>query len=345
LANIRDVAKLAGVSIGTVSRAFNGYSDISADTKQRIFDAAEQLHYTPNIIGRSLSSKVSPVIGMIVSGLLSSNENDHMLFSLEKGIYRYTLDNNLEVAIYATDSDHQRSKSYAQFCRERSLSGAVLSGITMDDAYLHDLISSNIPCVTIDVPIAGKRTGCVTIDDFAAEAEMTEYLFDQNHRKLFVIAGKKNTAVTANRLAGIQQVCGAHGVSLPRERVAYCDFDENLAYEQTKRHLQTAEPGVTAFVCMSDLMAIGTMRAITELGYKVPEDFSVTGFDNIPLASYVQPSLTTVSQNIMEKGYSAARLLRQIALDEPYERELIIPHKLCVRASVRRLCACLLTHK
>ena len=336
MANIHDVAKRAGVTIGTVSRAFNGYKDVSENTKKRIFEAARELQYSPQVIARSLSSKISPRIGMIVSGFLDTNDKDSLLYLLEKGVYRYTLENDLEVSIFTTDFSRLKNKSYAQFCREHSIPGAILSGITVDDIYLHELIDSDIPCVTIDVPLEGKRLGCVTIDDRKAEAELTDYLFANGHRDFIVIAGRKNATVTGSRMAGIRDACLGRGVPLKDEQVYYCDFDEKAAHDRVFAYLR--EPGgpkATAFICHSDIMAIGALRAIREAGYASPGDFSVTGFDDIPLAVYMEPALTTVAQNFTQKGYESAKLLRSIILDEPCVRNVVLPYEMRVRSSVR----------
>ena len=202
---IKDVAKHAGVSIGTVSRAINGYKDISPETKERIFKSIEELGYTPNVIARGLSSKTASNIGFIVSGLLDSNDNDNLWYRMFKGIYRFASENNLEVSVYATDSKKQQKKSYAQFCRERNIAGAILSGITTTDAYFRELVDSDIPCVVIDVPIAVNKVGCVSIDNVKASREMIEYLIEHNHRKLLIIAGKPNAADTLERLSGIRE--------------------------------------------------------------------------------------------------------------------------------------------
>jgi len=338
MANIRDVAKLSGVTIGTVSRAFNGYDDINELTKQKIFEAARELHYTPHAIARSLSSKVSPRIGMIVSGFLNTNDKDNILYLLEKGIYQYTLENDLEVAIFTTEFSKLQNKSYAQFCREHSISGAILSGITTDDVYLHELLNSEIPCVAVDVPLEGRLTGCVTVDDRKAEADMTEYLITNRHRDFAVIAGKKNASVTSDRIDGVLDVCRKNGISLEDGRIFYCDFDERMAKEKVLSLLR--DPNhchVTAFICQSDIMAIGALHAIREAGYTAPGDFSVAGFDDIPLAVYVEPTLTTVAQDFTQKGYESAKLLRRIILGEPCERNIILPYEMRIRSSVRPL--------
>jgi DNA-binding LacI/PurR family transcriptional regulator len=335
---IKDVAKHAGVTIGTVSRAINGYKDISPETKERIFQSIKELGYTPNVIARGLSSKTAFNIGFIVSGLLDSNDNDNLWYLMLKGVYRFASENDLEVSVYATDSKRQQKKSYARFCRERNIAGAILSGITTTDAYFKELVDSDIPCVVIDVPIAVNKVGCVSIDNIKASREMTEYLIEQNHRKFLVIAGKKNAAVTLERLAGIKEGMCGKGIDLPDSNIIYCDFSEEKAYNSAKEYiLKNGKNGATAFICMSDIMAIGVINAIKDTGYAVPDDFSVTGFDDIPLAEYIRPALTTVRQDMSQNGYHGAALLKKIIEDPREVKHVYIPHEIVIRASVKKL--------
>ena len=335
---IKDVAKHAGVTIGTVSRAVNGYKDISPATKDRIFASIAELGYTPNIIARGLSSKNGSNMGVIISGLLTSNLKDNLWYMMLQGIYRYTSRHNIEVSIYATDSNQQKRKSYAQFCRERNISGAILSGITTTDPYFEELMEVDIPCVVIDVPVIGQKAGCISIDNIRASREMTEQLIQIGHHRLAVIAGKQDTPVTLERLAGIRQGMLAHGMELTEKDILYCDFDELIAYQKVRDYVtEYRKTGALCFICMSDVMAIGVIRALNECGYRVPEDYSVTGFDDIPLAEFLHPALTTVRQDFNEFGYQAARHLRKIIRGQTPPQHLYIPHQIIMRESVRSL--------
>ncbi len=335
---IKDVAKHAGVTIGTVSRAINGYKDIKPATKERVFESIRELGYTPNVIARGLSAKTAPNFGVIVSGLLDSNRNDNLWYLMLQGIYRFALEHEIEVSVYAIDSKRQRQKSYTQFCRERNIAGAILSGITTTDAYFKELVDAAIPCVVIDVPVVGDKVGCVSIDNIKAAREITDYVLGQNHRKIVVIAGKKNAAVTLERAAGIQAGMSAHGLELTHENLFYCDFSEAKACEKTKEYIEKwGKTGATAFLCMSDIMAFGVIRAIRECGYSVPGDFSVAGFDGIPLSEYMIPPLTTVFQDVAKNGYEGASLLKKLIDNSTYERHIYLPHQLIVRDSVAML--------
>lgn len=336
---IKDVAKYAGVSFGTVSRAFNGYTDISEKTKQQIFDAAKQLGYAPNVNARSLSAKNANNIGMIISGFLESEGKDNSAHLLLQGVYRYAFQKNLEMSLYAITSDKQNQKPYMRFCLEHSLSGAVLSGITTKDTYFKELVSSNFPCVLIDVHLKekGKRVGCVSIDNYEAAGAITKHLLDYNHRDILVISGKKEASVTTERIAGIFQMLEEHGITLLRERILYCEYSEETAYKTVKKYLKKNGKGkITAFLCLSDLMALGVMKAVKELGYSVPDDFSIVGFDGLPITEYTTPGLTTVFQDFTEIGYQAAALLDTIMNSKDAVNDVYVPYKIMERGSVKK---------
>lgn len=336
--SIKDVAKVAGVTIGTVSRAFNGYSDISETTKERIFMAAGQLGYKPNINARSLSSKVSSNIGVLIVGLLESSEKDNLIFSLLKGVLKYTHSHDLEAAIYSIDSNVSKQRSYTKFCNEHSIAGVILSGITVDDPYFMELVKSNIPCVVVDIDTSGQNLGCVSIDNIKAMSEITDHVIKMGHRKIIAISGKKNAMVTVERTAGFFEACKANGIAVSTENFIYCDYSEQEAYKNTLQYISKNGTGsATAFICMSDVMALGVIRAIRELGYSIPNDFSVTGFDGLPITEYTEPELTTVKQNMEAMGYEGVGLLHKIIRHEPHEKHVIVEHQLCLRNSVQKL--------
>ncbi len=336
--SIKEVAKLAGVTNGTVSRAFNGYNDIRPETKERIMNAAQKLGYTPNVNARSLSAKRPPNIGLIVSGLLEGDSKDSMVFLMLQGVLSYALRNNLEVSLYATDSLEQRAKSYVDFCREHSLSGAILSGITTDDVYLEELIGSGVPSVAIDVPIEGNMTGWVSIDNQAAAKEMTAYMIAKGHDKTVVVSGKRNAAVNKLRMAGVEEAFLEAGIELPPERILFGHFDEQRAYEKVKAYLaQYAKTEGTAFFCFSDIMAMGAMRAIQDMGYSIPEDFSVTGFDGQPISQMLIPALTTVAQDGRKLGHESAAMLHDMMMGDEEGGHRVVSHELVTRNSIRSI--------
>ena len=333
-ATIKDVARLAGVTIGTVSRAFNAYTDIKPETKARIMKAADDLDYTPNVSARNLSSKKPPNIGLIISGLLEGDSRDNGVYLILQGVFEYATSARLEVALYTTNSKEQRRSSYAQFCRNHSISGAIISGITTDDVYLTELINSRIPSVVIDVPIFGNTAGWVSIDNSAAAKEMTEYLLAKGHHSILVVEGKENTAVNIARLSGVQQAFKQASLPFTSNSVVTCDFSEEMAYQKILAYFAVkGKEKATALMCFSDIMAFGAMRAVQEAGLCIPQDVSVTGFDDLPISEYISPTLSSVRQNMRQIGFEGASMLHQMLIQDTTGFHKILPHELILRRS------------
>lgn len=337
MATIKDVAKKAGVSVSIVSKAFNNYPDVNEKTRQRVFDIAKQMNYTPNIVAKNLSSKKQMTIGLISSGVLNNSEKDNNAFNIFKGVYTAISASQFELSIYLIDSQRQKQKSYAQYCRERNIGGALLQGIRIDDPYYMELIDTNIPCVILDIipETNNGLVGSVSIDNVKASKEIAMYLFERNHRDIAVIAGRKKTYVNSERIKGVQEAFKENGLELKTDEIMYADFSEQEAYELAKIYLKTKHP--TAFLCFSDLMAFGVMKAVKEVGLKIPEDISITGFDDLVFSSYTDPQLTTIGQDFFEIGKMAAQLLQDLMENKLDQKHVNVEHRLIERGSVKTI--------
>ncbi|WP_285766779.1 LacI family DNA-binding transcriptional regulator [Peribacillus sp. SI8-4] len=338
MTTIKDVAIKAGVSVGIVSKAFNNYPDVSENTRQKIFKVAEELNYTPNVVAKNLSSKRQLTIGMITSGFLDTDGKDNFnLFNLFKGVYSAVEDIPYELSYFFTDSKKQKQKSYTKFCGERNIGGVILQGITVEDHYFLELVNTKIPCVLIDLTTKNGEglIGDVSTNNFEATREVASYLLDCHHRDIAIIAGKIETVVNTERIAGVITAFQDRGLELQEEDVLHANFSEEQAYIMAKQYLETKRP--TAFLCFSDLMAFGVMRAVKEAGLRIPEDISVTGFDGLVVAEYTHPRLTTVKQDFFEIGKQAAILLQRMMENKEAKKRVFVPHQLIKRESVKTL--------
>lgn len=337
MTTIRDVAKAAGLSVSIVSKAFNNYTDVNEKTRQRIFEIANQMGYTPNLVAKNLSSKKQTTIGLISSGVLNNSEKDNNAFNIFKGVYTAVTTSQFELSIYLIDSQRQKQKSYAQYCRERNIGGALLQGIRVDDPYYMELIDTNIPCVVLDIipETNNGLVGSVSIDNVKASKEIAMYLIERNHRDIVVMAGRKKTYVNSERIKGVQEACMENEVELQDNEILYADFSEQEAYVVAKEYLKTKRP--TAFLCFSDLMAFGVMKAVKEIGLKIPEDISITGFDDLIFSSYTEPQLTTIGQDFFEIGKMASELLQDLMENKLERKHVNIDHRLVERGSVKTI--------
>lgn len=335
-ASIKDVAKRAGVSVSTVSRALNGYTDISEKTKQNIIQISKELDYTPNLNAKSLASKTHKNVAMIVSGFSQAKQTDEFTMALMQGADIYNIKHNMIMATYTIDSDYQTKKSFEEFCKQYSLSGALLMGLRTTDRYVTTLCESTIPCVTIDIEIKGDCIGGIVTDDETAFEEITQYVIDRNHRKLILVYGRKQSRVAILRYKGFCSALKKNNLNIDTVPIIYTDFMEETAYSHTKNivHRYGKDIG-TAFICMSDITAFGVIRAIKECGYKIPDDFSVTGYDGMSFRNYIEPNITTIQQNMRQKGYMAAKLLYQMVNGKSKNKTVIVQHSLLEGNSVR----------
>ncbi|MFC7061054.1 LacI family DNA-binding transcriptional regulator [Halobacillus seohaensis] len=337
MTSIKEVAKAANVSVSVVSKALNNYPDINPDTRERIVKIAEEMNYSPNLAGRNLSSKKQMNIGLISSAVFNTSEKDTNAYQVIKGIYTGIEDNDHELSIFLINSKKQKQKSYTQFCRERNIGGAILQGLRTDDPYFKELVDTNIPCVYIDLITDEKseNIGSISIDNYAAGIEMTDHLLERGHRDIVVIGGVEETFVNTKRLEGARESFRKHGIPLPEESIIHADFDENQAYQEAKKVLKKRQP--TAFLCCSDLMAYGVMKAVKETGLDVPEDVSVIGFDDLPFSAITDPPLTTINQNFFDIGNEAAQLLVKVMEKKQSSQHVMVEHELVGRGSVKDL--------
>lgn len=212
-------------------------------------------------------------------------------------------------------------------------------GLQVQDAYLKETAELDITCVSIDVVPSGSRPVVVATNDEKAFEEITDYVLDRGHRDVVLLRGRENAQVTHLRQAGFEKSLKKHGISASDVRVLQCDYLEDRAFIETRKYIRTYQKSrATAFICMSDLMALGVCRAVTESGYRIPEDFSVTGFDGMNILEFIRPLITTVDQNISEKGFQGVRILMDMVEGEHKPSVIYVPHKLVERDSVKDLC-------
>ncbi|MDH6365314.1 LacI family transcriptional regulator [Enterococcus sp. PF1-24] len=334
-ATIREVAKVAGVSIATVSKVFNGYSDVNHETKERILEVAKQLDYAPNMAARTLSSKKQQTIALILNEL-NFNRKSTMPLEVLDGVHEFTEQSDYEFVFYGTSTEKQKDKTFRQFCYEHNISGVVIQGLKMTDPYYQEIRETNLPTVLIDIVVDNPKVGTVAIDNEAAAYEAVDYLIRNNHHKIGMINGSRNANVSIFREAGYRKALERHHIVVNEEYIQYANYEEDIAYFITKNLLNN-HSDITALFCASDIMAIGAMRAIKDMGKNVPGDISIIGFDDIVLASYVTPTLTSVAQDMQKIGYEAAALLTDIINKEMKDTEnfRIIPHEIKYRESVK----------
>jgi LacI family transcriptional regulator len=330
MVTIKDIAKTAGVSVTTVSRALNGYSDVSEKTRKKIEEIAKELNYSPNTLARSLVMNKSKTIGLLISGLNKGSIKDNFTFEVLIGLNQYVGETDYDLIIFSTNSTKQQEKTYSQLCRERKVDGVIISGIRTDDPYLREVVDSEIPCVLIDIPIESSTVGYITTDNIQGAKKGVQHLLELGHQNIAMMNGHEYAFVSRQRLEGYYQALESNGTPINRNWVVNGDFNEKKAEEQAIK-LLNLYPEITAFFCASDLMAMGVIKAAKHLNRCIPEQLSIVGYDDILLAEYITPSLTTIAQNKVQMGYEAAKLLMNMLENDDKPHIITLPTELKVR--------------
>lgn len=333
MATLKDVAKKAGVSLTTASRALNNFPEVNIDTKNKVKLVAESLNYVPNKAAQNLAKRENKKLAFILSGLDKEGGKDAIIYRLLSGMFAYAVTIDYELVLYTVDTAYQLKKSYLQFCKENNISGAIINGIRLDDPYLEEIMESTIPCVFIDLELTSENVSCVTIDNVKASREAMDLLIKANHQHIGLINGRREAYVSTLRLEGYKQGLLSNGIRFNQDYVKYADFSEDLAYEKTKT-LLIENPQITAIFCVSDIMAMSVMRAAKEIGRKVPEDLSLIGFDDIPLAEFYNPPLTTIHQDFYVMGYTAGNQLMKLIEKKEVNRVVYLEYEIIERETV-----------
>ncbi|MCL6548611.1 MAG: LacI family transcriptional regulator [Alicyclobacillus sp.] len=331
-ATIRDVAKAAGVSITTVSRALNGYPDVGAETRRKILRIAEELNYRPNAVARSLVMKRTQTIGLLVSGFMTNRMGHHFMFEVLRGLHDRLMELGYDMILASTSSARQRVVSYLDFCTERRLAGVVVMGMRLDDPYMHEVVEAPLPSVGIDLPLLSHHCGYVMSDNVYGAKLAVRHLVERGHRRIGFVNGYREAAVSRDRLRGFQEALEACGVEADPDDVWEADFTMEGGAAGLQG-LLGRRPDLTAVFFASDLMAIGGLRYAAARGIRVPEQLAIVGYDDIDLVEFTNPPMTTVHQPRYEMGAAAAdSLIGMLERGERPQGRVLVP-ELVVRGT------------
>ena len=312
---IADVARAAGVSKAAVSFAFNSPERLSADTVARIRDVAAELGYRADPVARMLAQRRTMTVGILTPQSLDLMFPDPYFGALTAGIASAA-----EEAGYALQFISPLHGSLARAVHEASVDGVIAVGLWPDHSEIGEIRRSGVPFVLVDA-IGFANESNVTVDDETAAEAAAGHVIELGHRDLAIIAfapPRPEDAsdsdqpgagdISARRLAGYRRAVRAAGLGLSQDAIAWgpSEFEHGA---RAFRELVARGIRFTALLAMSDVLAIGALRAARDLDWRVPEDLSIVGFDDIELASYVDPPLTTVHQSPRDKGETALRLL------------------------------------
>ncbi len=327
---IRDVAELAGVSAQTVSCVINGKGSISAATRLRVMQAIETLNYRRNPIARSMRTRQTGLIGLLVLDITSP-----VLSTIASTIEAAAYAEEYNVLLYNVGHSVRRERDFVEKAADRRVDGLIIVNAVDETHSIEMVAQGSIPTVLV-ASVETTAVPSVSTDNVRGAYLATQHAIELGHRKIAHISGALELAVARHRVQGYQQALANYGLSYrqvvtpPGNRWSYRD-----GYEAMRRLLQTS-PRPTAVFVAGDQMAIGAYRALTEAGLSVPDDMSVIGFDDIEAAMFTAPPLTTIRQPFYEIATQAFSLLLQIMDGQrPQGAQIILPPELVVRESTR----------
>jgi len=326
MATIKDVARHAGVSYTTVSHVLNKTRPVSCDARQRVLAAAEALNYVPSALARSLRSKATGSIGLIIP-----NNTNPYFSEVARGIEDCCYAAGYSVILCNSDDDPAKQRDYLNVLLTKRCDGLIVATLAQTDGEL--LRKMKVPTVLLDRAPKELSIDLVAVDNAAGGVLAAQHLLALGRRRIACIAGPQGLDISEERVAGMRRALADAGMTLPEQLLRYADFTSAGGYEAARALLSRGEVPDGIFCC-NDLMAIGTLRAAAELGIAVPQALSVVGFDDIDLARFVHPPLTSVAQNTRRLGQLTAQCLLERIADpaRPIERQTITP-ELHVRGS------------
>ncbi len=304
---IKDIAKVAGVSHTTVSRALRGNPAISKETVSRVQQIASELGYVPNKAARGLKTQRSGILGVIVRRIV-----DPFFGEVLDGIEEVLSEKDYSLFLAASQRNPEREESIVRLMSERRVDGVIICSTQVGEKHRQQLEQFGVLTVLINNQAADNITHSVYHNDAEGCRELTRYLIELGHTKIAYLGNARAGRTTEDRKQGYLDEMRRHMLPVPPEFVI--EGPNGLAdggRVGTLKFLELASPP-TGIICYNDVMAIGAMRSLNEAGYRVPDDISVTGFDNIDLAAYVTPTLTTFDQPKYELGRQAAHMMLRL---------------------------------
>jgi DNA-binding LacI/PurR family transcriptional regulator len=326
---LEQVGALAGVSRATVSRVVNGSPRVSAEARVQVERAVAKLGYVPNRAARSLVTRRTDSIALIVAEPESRFFSEPFFAAVVRGVSAALAETDVQlVLLMAQDAAHRGRLE--QYVTGGHVDGVLLASLHGDDPLPRTLQRAGVPTVLVGRPAGDAPDSYVEADNRGGAREAVVHLVGRGHRRIATITGPMDMAVGQDRLDGYQDGLRAAGLPADPQLVEGGDFTEEGA--AAMRRLLEREPGLDAVFAASDLMAAGALRALKAAGRRVPGDVAVIGFED-STARYAEPQLTTVSQPVEEMGRQAARLLLAKVAGEAAGMSVILETELVVRAS------------
>lgn len=331
MSSIKDIARVCGVSVATVSKALNGYKDVGETRRAQIIKTADEMGYQPNVSARALKTKRTYNLGILFSDEAGSGLT-HDYFSGILDSLKVTAE---ECGYDITFVNNNSFRSYYEHCRYRGLEGIVAACIDYSTPEMEELIRGNLPVVTIDY-IFEERSSVVS-DNIQGMEDLVRYVAGQGIRRIAFIHGL-DSFTTRGRLRSFRRVMEEYGLPIPEEYLRQAPYRDSRETGRITGELLDLPQPPECILCPDDFAALGCINEIRKRGLKIPEDISIAGYDGSTISQVLEPKLTTVRQDTRLIGRQAAlELIR--CIENPGDgkaRRILIPAQLIPGASVKR---------
>jgi LacI family transcriptional regulator, galactose operon repressor len=328
---IKEVARRAGVSVATVSRVFNNVESVNEETLKLVRQVAKELKYFPNAVGRSLSTKKTESIGLLLPDLFGE-----FFSEVIRGSDEAVQMNHFHLLVSSSHSNREELEAALRIMRAR-IDGLIVMSPHINAQALNENLPHTLPVVLLNCYVEDDIFDSVNIDNFGGAIKMVQHLIGHGHKRIAFIKGTEKNFDAVERLQGYQAGIEQGGAYKDSSLELIGNFSEASGYIAAKNALKI-KPCPTAIFASNDSMAIGALGALLEEGVDVPNEIAVVGFDDIPVAKYLSPPLTTVHFGIGDMGALAVKtLVRAINEKNSHQKQRI---KLATNLSIRESCGC-----
>ena len=337
---IKDIAKKCGVGVSTVSRAINNHPDISEETKSKIMKVVKENNFVPNKSARNLKILDSKTIAVLIKGI------DNPFFQKMIKVFEEEIQNRkYSFILHRVDTNQDEVEVALELIKEKRLKGIVFLGgkFSHQEKKLKEI---QIPFVLSTIAIAENVDkniySSVSVDDKSESEKIVNFLCDQGHTKIAIlVAGKSDRSISKLRVEGYRNALKSRNIPINENLIRHTDDNENIqvienGYKLMKELLESKEE-FTAVYSISDSMAIGASKAILESGKRIPQDYSVVGFDGLDITYYYNPSITTIRQPVDDMARETTKILFDLINNKTKNQHKVFKGELIVRESTSKL--------
>lgn len=329
---IKDIAKMLNISVSTVSRALRDAHDVNPETRRKVLELTEKLNFKPNKNAAALASGNTRNIGVVLPFI-----TNYYFSTVISGIQEEAYNQGYNIILYLTHDDVERERKLLKNIEMTSLDGLLISISSNSDILDHfqNLLNNGLPIVFFDRVPPIDEVSKVMQSDFDGAYLATSHLLENGYKKIAHIAGPENLNFTQERLRGYRQALQHANIPYQSDYTIFSGFDQSSGFTDTLNLFQLPSPP-NAIFAVNDRKAVGAIQALKSIKVKVGLECAVIGFTNDPIATVIEPNLTTVEEPAFEIGKQSCQLLIRHIKNKSYEsREILIPGKLIRRDSVK----------